>query len=124
LADTLGDLIGLYSAADVAFVAGSLVPIGGHSLLEPAAVGTAMLAGPHNHNAQYIADRLVAAQGLEIVADGEMLARRVIELLGDSDQRQRLARNAAQCLAENRGAVQRLLVLLEPLLVRAKPTPG
>jgi 3-deoxy-D-manno-octulosonic-acid transferase len=124
LADTLGDLIGLYSAADVAFVAGSLVPIGGHSLLEPAAVGTAMLAGPHNHNAQYIADQLVAAGGLEIVADGEMLANRVIELLGDPEQRQRLAHNAAHCLAENRGAVKRLLVLLEPLLTPAAVTPS
>ncbi len=118
LADTLGDLIGLYAAADIAFVAGSLVPIGGHSLLEPAAVGTAMLAGPHNHNAQYIADQLVAAGGLEIVADGEMLAARTTELLSDPELRQQLARNAAQCLAENRGAVQRLLVLLEPLLAQ------
>jgi 3-deoxy-D-manno-octulosonic-acid transferase len=124
LADTLGDLIGLYSAADVAFVAGSLVPIGGHSLLEPAAVGTAMLAGPHNHNAQYIADQLVAAGGLEIVDDGEMLAHRVIDLLGDPEQRQRLTHNAAHCLAENRGAVKRLLVLLEPLLAPEAVTPS
>ncbi|MEE8306246.1 MAG: lipid IV(A) 3-deoxy-D-manno-octulosonic acid transferase [Gammaproteobacteria bacterium] len=119
LADTLGELIGLYAAAEVAFVAGSLVPIGGHSLLEAAAVGTAMLAGPHNHNAQYIADQLVVAGGLEIVKDGEALAERVIELLGDPEHRSVLARNAAKCLNENRGAVERLLALLEPLIERA-----
>ncbi len=118
LADTLGELIGLYAAADVAFVAGSLVPIGGHSLLEPAAVGTAMVAGPHNHNAQYIADQLVIAGGLEIVNDGTDLAERVIELLGDSERRSTLVRNAARCLNENRGAVKRLLTLLEPLIER------
>jgi len=116
LADTLGELIGLYAAAQVAFVAGSLVPIGGHSLLEPAAVGTAMLAGPHNHNAQYIADQLVVAGGLQIVTDGDELAERVIALLSDSEQRSVLVRNAATCLNENRGAVERLLALLEPLI--------
>lgn len=119
LADTLGELIGLYAAADVAFVAGSLVPIGGHSLLEAAAVGTAMVAGPHNHNAQYIADKLVAAGGLEIVANGDALADRVATLLGDSEQRAALIRHAAKCLSENRGAVKRLLILLEPLIERA-----
>ena len=119
LADSLGELIGLYAAADVAFVAGSLVPIGGHSLLEPAAVGTAMIAGPHNHNAQYIADKFVDAGGLKIAADGDALAERVIALLDDPQRRSALVRNAAQCLNENRGAVARLLALLEPLIERS-----
>ena len=53
--DTLGELMAFYACADVAFVGGSLQAIGGHNLLEPAAVGTAIVTGPHLHNFAEIA---------------------------------------------------------------------
>ena len=62
LADTLGELLMLYAACDVAFVAGSLAPIGGHNLLEPAVLGKPIIVGPHNFNAADIA-AIVLAQG-------------------------------------------------------------
>ena len=61
LGDTMGELMMFYAAADVAFVAGSLVPIGGHNLLEPASVGLPVLTGPHNFNGEEIAQLLVDA---------------------------------------------------------------
>src|SRR5690606_7097343 len=73
LVDTLGELLDFYAAADVAFVGGSLVPIGGHNLLEPAALGVPVLTGPHNFNGQDVARLLVSQGAAEIVADGNAL---------------------------------------------------
>ena len=60
LLDTLGELLDFYAAADVAFVGGSLVAVGGHNLLEPAALGVPILTGPHNFNSEDIARLLIA----------------------------------------------------------------
>ena len=126
LADTLGELIGLYSAADVAFVAGSLVPIGGHNLLEPAALGIPIIAGPHNHNAQEIADELEDASALEIVENASQLGQCLVALFADAERRAQLAEAAFECLKRNRGSVDRLMELLTPLLLgeRTPPTPA
>jgi len=60
LVDTLGELLDFYAASDVAFVGGSLVPVGGHNLLEPAALGLPILTGPHNFNSEDIARLLIS----------------------------------------------------------------
>ncbi len=81
LVDTLGELQMFYAAADVAFVGGSLVPIGGHSLLEPAVLGRPILSGPHTHNGQDVADLLIQNGALRIVRSQEELAQRLLAWL-------------------------------------------
>ena len=116
LCDTMGEVPLFYVASDVAFVAGSLVPIGGHNLLEPAVLGVPVVTGPHNFNAQDIADLFVDLGACRRVAGTEELVETVSELLSDPDQAARLGRAGQKVLDENRGALERLLVLLEPLL--------
>ncbi|WP_240096039.1 lipid IV(A) 3-deoxy-D-manno-octulosonic acid transferase [Thermomonas flagellata] len=114
--DTLGELGAFYACAEVAFVGGSLQPVGGHNLLEPAATGTAILSGPHLHNFADIARRLREAQAMEIVADAAALGPAVLRLLEDPARRARMAGNARRLLEEGRGALARTLALVEPLL--------
>ncbi len=126
LVDTLGELQMLYAAADVAFVGGSLVPIGGHSLLEPAVLGLPLLSGPHTHNGQDIAERLEQAGALRIVRSPDALGH---DLTGWIDAPM-VARAAGEqgrlAVAGNRGAVDRLLAMIEPLLspAAAGTAPG
>lgn len=116
LCDTMGEVPVFYAASDVAFVAGSLVPIGGHNLLEPAALGVPIVTGPHNFNAQDIADLLISMGACLRVEGPAELIDAVSELLTNPDEAARMGRAGQQVLEENRGALQRLLVLLEPLL--------
>ncbi|MGB8327027.1 MAG: lipid IV(A) 3-deoxy-D-manno-octulosonic acid transferase [Steroidobacteraceae bacterium] len=118
LVDTLGELVAFYAASDVAFVAGSLVPIGGHNLLEPAALGRAILTGPYNFKGQDVADLLFECRAAERVANSEELAAAVVRLLRDPDERARMGGIARDTVQSNRGALARLLELVEPLLLR------
>ncbi len=116
LGDTMGELTSFYAAADVAFVAGSLAPIGGHNLLEPASLGIPAITGPHNFNAADIAELLAASGATEIVQDAGELAPAVIRLLADPDERLRRGDAGRATVERSRGALQRLLALLDPLL--------
>ena len=116
LGDTMGELTLLYAASDVAFVAGSLVPIGGHNLLEPAALGLPLVCGPHNFNAQEIADMFVDKGACKIVDDAEGLAQAVAGLLADKDHAAQLGETGRQILERNRGALARLLSMIDPLV--------
>jgi len=116
LCDTMGEVPLFYAASDVAFVAGSLVPIGGHNLLEPAALGVPVVTGPHNFNSQDIADLFAGLGACRIVSGTDDLGEVISELLVDSEEADRLGRAGQQVLEENRGALERLLILLEPLL--------
>ncbi len=108
-----------YAAADVAFVGGSLVPIGGHNLLEPAAVSLPILTGPHNFNSEEIAKLLVDVGAASKVQDAAELAARVGGLLADVDERHRIGAIGRKTLDDNRGALERLLNLIDPLVARA-----
>lgn len=114
--DTLGELVRFYACAKVAFVGGSLQPVGGHNLLEPAATGTAILTGPHLHNFADIARRLREAQAMRVVDDAQDLARALRVLFADEPARLRLATNASRLLEEGRGALARTVTLIEPAL--------
>jgi 3-deoxy-D-manno-octulosonic-acid transferase len=116
LGDTMGELMMFYAAADVAFVAGSLVPIGGHNLLEPASVGLPVLTGPHNFNGEEIAGLLVDAGAARVVMDTQQLADAVLALLDDAQRRKRMGAAGRAVLEANRGALDRLLTLVDPLL--------
>lgn len=116
LVDTMGEVPLFYAMSDVAFVAGSLVPIGGHNLLEPAAQGVPVVTGPYNFNAQDIADLFIARDACRVVKDQDELVEVIATLLDDPTEARRIGSNGARLLEANRGALQRLLVLLEPLL--------
>lgn len=116
LLDTLGELLQFYAAADVAFVAGSLVPIGGHNLLEPAALGIATLSGPHNFNAQEIADMLIEVGAVQVVRDAGELGAALRLLLADPLERARRGALGRDAVDRNRGALARLLALIDPVL--------
>jgi 3-deoxy-D-manno-octulosonic-acid transferase len=122
LVDTVGELALLYAAADAAFVGGSLVPIGGHNLLEPAALGLPLLTGPSQFNAKDIA-RLLIQQGAALqVADARELAAALIRLLADPAERRRMGAIGRHIVESNRGSVARLLEFIEPLL--SGPVPA
>jgi 3-deoxy-D-manno-octulosonic-acid transferase len=128
LVDTVGELATLYAAADVALVGGSLVPIGGHNLLEPAALGLPVLTGPYHSNSKDIA-RLLLSQGAALeVADSRQLAAALTRLLADPAQSQRMGAVGRHIVESNRGSVARLLELIEPLLSgsarEARPSAG
>ncbi len=116
LGDTMGDLMMFYAAADVAFVAGSLVPIGGHNLLEPASLGRPVLTGPHNFNSESVARLLLEAGAAQTVTSVRQLGESVARLLGDTAQRSTMGAAGRAVLDANRGALDRLLQLVDPLL--------
>ncbi len=114
--DTLGELAMFFCVADVAFVGGSLVPVGGHNLLEPAAAGVPVLSGPALHNFQDIAEQLTAAGALGVVDDEAALATALGSLLGDAPARGRAGEAGRACVAAGRGATERHLALVARLL--------
>jgi 3-deoxy-D-manno-octulosonic-acid transferase len=112
LGDTMGELYMYYAAADVAFVGGSLMPIGGHNLLEPAAIGVPCITGPNLENFKDIAKLLTDAGLLQIVQDPAQLAQQCAALFGDPDQCAQLGDNAKQIIAQNRGATTRTMDII------------
>jgi 3-deoxy-D-manno-octulosonic-acid transferase len=116
LVDTLGELLDFYAMGDVAFVGGSLVPIGGHNLLEPAALGIPVLTGPHNHNGADIAKILIEAGAAVVVKDAAELGERVATLLSSPAERDRMGAAGRAAVEGNRGALEKLLGLIDPLL--------
>ena len=118
LGDTMGELLFLYALADTAFVGGSLVPNGGHNLLEPAALARPVLSGPHLFNFLQISALLRDAGALEEVDDASGLAlavRRLFELPQDA---RRMGQAGLTVMQLNQGALQRLLDGLGRLLSR------
>lgn len=123
LVDTVGELAALYAAADVAFVGGSLVPAGGHNLLEPAALGLPVVTGPSHANGEDVARLLFEAGAALQVADAAGLAAAVVALLRNPRERQRMGTIGRNTVEANRGSVLRLLDLMAPLSASA-PRPG
>lgn len=112
LGDSMGELNYFYSIADIAFVGGSLVPIGGHNLLEPAAHGISIITGSQLANFREISAKLSAANAVIIVQHADELTTELQRLCEKPALRQTLGHNAQQVLVANRGALQKLLNLL------------
>jgi len=118
LGDSMGELVTFYAAADVAFVGGSLVPrIGGHNLLEPAALGLPLLTGPYFFNAPDIADLMIADGAAQVIYEPDEIAERVVALFGDPAARQRRGGAGQRVVDNNRGTLARVMDLIEPLMV-------
>ena len=116
LGDTMGELPMLMAAADVVFMGGSLVPTGGHNMLEAAALGLPVVFGPHVFNFDEISARLVAAGAARQVRDAAELAAVITQWLADANARHETGVRGRAFVEENRGARERLLALIEPLL--------
>jgi 3-deoxy-D-manno-octulosonic-acid transferase len=116
LLDTLGELAQVYPRATVAFVGGSLVPAGGHNVLEAAMAGRAVVVGPHMENFREIAETFRAEQALVQVASAEELGAAVALLMADHARRRELGERARAIVERNRGAVQRTVDALAPLV--------
>jgi 3-deoxy-D-manno-octulosonic-acid transferase len=107
--DTMGELSRIYGIASVSFVGGSLVPEGGHNLLEPAGFGCPVLFGPYTDDFKNMAELLLEAGGGMRVRDAEQLSQAVRALLSDPEERVRLGAKAMRFVTSNRGALGRVM---------------
>jgi 3-deoxy-D-manno-octulosonic-acid transferase len=115
LIDTIGELASLYSLADVAFVGGSLVPRGGHSILEPAQHGVPILVGRHTENFRDIVELFRNNNALRVITR-DNLSTTLLQLLSNASERQALGRRALETLQSQRGATDFTLEKLRSLL--------
>ncbi len=116
LGNTLGELMLFYAAADVAFVGGILVPIGGHNPLEPASLGLPVILGPHSFNFDEISQMLHACGAAQTVRDAPSLAAAVAHLLEDAPLRSQIGQRGQTLVLQNREALARTLALIYPYL--------
>ena len=114
--DTIGELADLYQIATVVFVGGSLVPAGGHNILEPAALGKPVVFGPHMENFAEIADTFLANAGAVQVQSNQELNTTIASLMGDPVRRATLGAAARALVDTNRGAMGRTLAVVTALL--------
>lgn len=111
--DCLGELLGWYQMSDYAFVGGSLVPVGGHNVLEPIAMGVPVLSGRHVHNFKTICADLERAQAIVLVDDAVALVDALIELECHEDLKKSMVNNATKVLNSNKGSVQKHLACIQ-----------
>lgn len=121
--DTMGELLKYFAAADIAFVGGSIAKVGGHNVLEPAALGVPVLVGPHTFNFAEITEMLLSRQGAMRIDDASTLARRLCELADNPSLRRDMGRRGFDLVRENRGALQRTLELVQSAVQRRQPPP-
>jgi 3-deoxy-D-manno-octulosonic-acid transferase len=120
LGDSLGELFAYYAACDVAFVGGSLLPLGGQNLIEAASVGRPVLVGPHTFNFEEATRRAIEAGAALRVNDAGELLERALQLLGDDAARARMGAAGLAFAARHRGAAARVAGLVSPLLKTAQ----
>ena len=116
--DTMGELPLFYAASDIAFVGGSLVPHGGHNLLEAAILGRAVITGPHFFNFHEITSQFLQAQAAVKVLNTEELAQICIHLFQNSQQRAAMGETGLQLIANSQGACTRLVNLIKHYVIR------
>ena len=116
LLDTMGELLIFYSLAEVAFVGGSLVPVGGHDPLEPAAFAVPVLFGPYMENASDSRALLLKSGGALEVKNGPELAESLIELLTDQAKRRDMGLSAQRVIEENSGTCSKIVRILKARL--------
>jgi len=122
--DSRGELATIYREAVVAFVGGTLVPIGGHNLLEPAQWAKPVLFGPYTDHCAEIADLLVQAGGGHRVLQADDLTRKIVALFTDDKERERMGRLALQVVEQNQGALQQTLEAIDKLLTLHQGNSG
>lgn len=115
LLDSVGELASIYALADVAFVGGSLAPVGGHNILEPAQYGIAVMTGPHTFNFREIVRIFEQGGGLKVVTE-QQLSQELLRLLQAPEARALLGTRAKDLFLQNTGATRRTVAALQQLL--------
>ena len=113
LGDTMGELLLLLGVADIALIGGSLVKHGGHNVLEPAVWGVPVVTGPHMFNFSDISRMLVDADAMVQLPDPALLPETLLDLALDPQRRATMGTAGRQVVRDNRGAMDRLLALVE-----------
>jgi 3-deoxy-D-manno-octulosonic-acid transferase len=116
VADTMGELTLLYGAADISFVGGSLVPVGGHNILEPAAMNIPIIFGPHMFNSKEIAKDVVSLGAAIECMDKEEIMENVIRMYENQKERKTMVLAMSQFLKNNQGATETTEKLISRLL--------
>lgn len=120
LGDTMGELASYYAAADVAFVGGSLLPLGGQNMIEPCAVGTPVIIGPHTFNFELVAEQVVTAGAAVRVQDSQGLQSALQSLLQQNEnakqRRQQMQQQGKTFVAAHQGATNQTLALIKAQL--------
>lgn len=118
LADTMGEMLVMLATADVTFMGGSLVgeKVGGHNLLEPAAVAKPAITGPSFYNFEDITQQLLTAGAIEICQDSHQLALQLIALFNDPERQQKMGAQGQRIVLENQGAVNKTVTNISPYL--------
>ncbi|WP_223668539.1 lipid IV(A) 3-deoxy-D-manno-octulosonic acid transferase [Kangiella shandongensis] len=114
--DSMGELMLAYQLCDLAFVAGSLTPIGGHNMIEPASIGKPILSGPYVHNFDEIFHQLELHGGAVTVDSVDAISTMVIQLLKDREQRMEMGQKAKAVVEQSRGALDKTVEALRPFL--------
>lgn len=114
--DSMGEMFAYLTACDVAFIGGSLLPLGGQNLLEACAVGRAVLIGPHTFNFTEATELAIAAGAALRVHDAAELARAIARLREGASARERMGEAGLALMRQHQGATARTLALIEPLL--------
>ena len=116
LGDSMGEMFSYYAACDVAFIGGSLLPLGGQNLIEALALGKPVLLGPHTFNFSLISDDAIEAGAALRVTDAADMLNQGLQLLHASEERRQRGDKASAFAAQHRGAAQRTVSLLRPLI--------
>jgi 3-deoxy-D-manno-octulosonic-acid transferase len=116
LGDSMGEMFAYYAACDVAFIGGSLLPLGGQNLIEACALGKPVLIGPHTFNFSVVSEDAIAAGAALRVADATVLMQEASRLLSDPSRCAAMGQQARAFALQHRGATGRTLALLQPLL--------
>ena len=109
----MGELKMLYAAADIGFIGGSMVPVGGHNILEPLAVNLPVMFGPYMINFKEIANNVLSAQAAIQCQDNNEIIKTVMRLYEDASFRQKLIEKGTKFLSSNQGATSRIIEILE-----------
>lgn len=118
--DCLGELLGLFQISDYAFVGGSLVPVGGHNVLEPIAMNVPVISGNQVHNFKTICQDLKEAEAIQIVSQADELIDSIIQLHQDKEFQRRMVENATAVLESNKGSVFKHLQKVESVMNPAR----
>ncbi len=116
LGDSMGEMFAYYGACDVAFVGGSLLPLGGQNLIEPCAMGKPVLVGPHTFNFADITESAIGAGAARRCSDAPAVLEQARRIFADPSQQQEMGQRALAFARQHRGATARTLELLRPLV--------
>ncbi|MBA2653720.1 MAG: lipid IV(A) 3-deoxy-D-manno-octulosonic acid transferase [Gammaproteobacteria bacterium] len=121
IGDSMGELYFFYALANIAFVGGSLVPVGGHNLLEPAALKLPIVTGPHLFNFTAISDLLTHSKALHVAKDAEALYDIFCRLLADETYCNRVGAAGYEVIEENRGATEKHINVITKTIQKTMP---